>query len=274
MMPADHRRPRPDRAGARESRRQRARRHAERRRLTIRTSDAWLDEGWSTVGSTELVPGPHVVLEVADTGHRHGRGDAAPRLRAVLHDEGRRAAAPASASRRCTASSSRWAARSRSRASRTGARRSGLYSRRRPSRHGRRRAGSVDRPRPRQRDSVARRGRGCRAPLSHAPARVARLSRDRRRARDGRPRAARRRSVADRSRHQRHGDAGRHRDPSSCGCSARRGPGCRRSSSPATRTRAAAQARADGQRRSSCCEAVFVRPSCSDENPADPRTAA
>ena len=36
--------------------------------LTIRTSDAWMDEGWSTVGSTELVPGPHVVLEVADTG--------------------------------------------------------------------------------------------------------------------------------------------------------------------------------------------------------------
>ena len=36
--------------------------------LTIRTSDAWMDEGWSTVGSFELVPGPHVVLEVADTG--------------------------------------------------------------------------------------------------------------------------------------------------------------------------------------------------------------
>ena len=36
--------------------------------LTIRTSDVWMDEGWSTVGSTELVPGPHVVLEVADTG--------------------------------------------------------------------------------------------------------------------------------------------------------------------------------------------------------------
>ena len=36
--------------------------------LTIRTSDAWMDEGWSTVGATELVPGPHVVLEVADTG--------------------------------------------------------------------------------------------------------------------------------------------------------------------------------------------------------------
>jgi PAS domain S-box-containing protein len=36
--------------------------------LTIRTYDLWMDEGWSTVGSTELVPGPHVVLEVADTG--------------------------------------------------------------------------------------------------------------------------------------------------------------------------------------------------------------
>ncbi len=36
--------------------------------LTIRTSDAWMDEGWSTVGATELVPGPHVVLEVSDTG--------------------------------------------------------------------------------------------------------------------------------------------------------------------------------------------------------------
>jgi PAS domain S-box-containing protein len=36
--------------------------------LTIRTSDVWMDHGWSTVGSTELVPGPHVVLEVADTG--------------------------------------------------------------------------------------------------------------------------------------------------------------------------------------------------------------
>jgi PAS domain S-box-containing protein len=36
--------------------------------LTIRTSDAWMNAGWSTVGSTELVPGPHVVLEVADTG--------------------------------------------------------------------------------------------------------------------------------------------------------------------------------------------------------------
>jgi two-component system cell cycle sensor histidine kinase/response regulator CckA len=36
--------------------------------LTIRTSDVWLDEGLCSVGATELVPGPHVILEVADTG--------------------------------------------------------------------------------------------------------------------------------------------------------------------------------------------------------------
>ena len=36
--------------------------------LTIRTSDVWLDEGWSTGEGTTLVSGPHVLLQVIDTG--------------------------------------------------------------------------------------------------------------------------------------------------------------------------------------------------------------
>jgi two-component system cell cycle sensor histidine kinase/response regulator CckA len=36
--------------------------------LTIRTSDVWLAGDTTTIGGTDLVPGPHVLLEVADTG--------------------------------------------------------------------------------------------------------------------------------------------------------------------------------------------------------------
>ena len=59
--------------------------------------------------------------------HRHGPRHAGAHLRAVLHHQGPRARAPASAWRRCSASSSRTAATSRSRAPRASARSSPIY---------------------------------------------------------------------------------------------------------------------------------------------------
>ena len=98
-------------------------------RLTIRTATVWLDAAFA---AGELAPGPHVLLEVADTGTGMDRGDARPHLRAVLHDQGVRRA-PGSAWPPSTASSSRWAGRFASRARSDRARRSGSTSRRRTS---------------------------------------------------------------------------------------------------------------------------------------------
>ena len=78
--------------------------------LTIRTSDAWMDEGGRPSVPPSSCPGRTSLLEVADTGIGMDGETQAPRVRTVLHDEGSRAAVPASVSRRSTASCSRWAA--------------------------------------------------------------------------------------------------------------------------------------------------------------------
>ena len=86
-------------------------------KLTIETANVELDDDYARDASRTSTPGP-----LRDAGgqrhrHRHGRGDPGAHLRAVLHHQGARARAPASAWRRSTASSSRAAATSGSTAS-------------------------------------------------------------------------------------------------------------------------------------------------------------
>ena len=77
----------PARDGAAQPRGQRARRHARaaaRSRIDAREEDA------RAPNALGLAAGRYAVLSVTDTRRGHGRGDAAARDRAVLHDQGRR----------------------------------------------------------------------------------------------------------------------------------------------------------------------------------------
>ena len=102
-------------AGADEPRRQRARRDARRRHARDpRRATSTLDDEYGA--QHRRAPGAYVLLACRDTGVGMDAGDAGAHLRAVLHDEGASARAPASASRPATASSSRAAGTSGSRA--------------------------------------------------------------------------------------------------------------------------------------------------------------
>ena len=125
--PARHRarvrRPGPARAGDPQPGRERPRRDA-RRRTPLDRDRADRARCRGRPPSRGPRHRPHVMLAVSDTGVGMDADRTRANLRAVLHDEGSRARAPASGSRPSTASSSRAAARSGSTASRDTARRS------------------------------------------------------------------------------------------------------------------------------------------------------
>ena len=63
--------------------------------LTIRTSTVEVTQPPTT--DEDLKPGAYALLAIQDTGTRHAAGRGRARVRAVLHDQDRRRAAPASA---------------------------------------------------------------------------------------------------------------------------------------------------------------------------------